>query len=209
MSTSSPPPSASVPPQAARPRRPWYLNAALAFAWFIGAMTVLASTMTLSLLRTPRDDFGLAVDKKQDWSTDERTRLKEAFEAYTRALGGARSRVVPLAVAELLVGAGMVVFAQRAALGRAWGRQALVQMIVAHVALTGLEWKLIADVRGPEDEFNLAYYNLDPAQVAASETATQRVALVLRIGVNALLVLGLTVRGSRAFYDATAPLPRS
>jgi len=167
-------------------------------AWLVGAVAVLMSSMTLSIFHITPDRFSLEIDAKPDLTPAERTRQKEAFLAYTAALEAARKRVVPLAVAELLLGAGMVVFAQRATVGKPWARQALVQLTVAHVALSGLEWALTPDIRGPEDDFQMAYNNVDRREVPVGES--KRIRLALLFGFSAITVFGLTLPGSRAFY---------
>jgi hypothetical protein len=179
----------------------------LAFAWLIGAAAVVVSSYTLSLFHTTPGEISLDVDRQPDLTETERTRQKDAFEAYTLALHAARSRVLPLTIAELLVGAGMVVFSQRAAVGRAWARHALVQLTVAHVALSGLAWELTPDMRAPETAVGLAASKLDPTEV---DVRTWKLAsltwLGLGVAVGAITVLGLTLRGSRAFYETTPNL---
>ena len=184
--------------RALRPKRPWYLSTALALAWLLGAVTILMSSVTLSIFHLTPDEFNLEVDGKPDLTAEDRTRQKETYEAYVEALRAARNRVVPLAVGELVIGAAMIVFAQRAAVGRSWARHALVQLTLAHAALAGLEWSLTASLRAPENAFELAYNNLDPR--ATSESAAALFRLGMGLTVSAITVIGLSVRGSRAFY---------
>ncbi len=198
MSFSSRPPAASVPPRSLRPRRPWYLNAALVVAWLMGVAAVVKSYGMLASFRIPPDEFGLEIDRKPDLTPDQRARQKEAVVAYTTALEAAKKRVVPLAVAELLLGAAMIVFAQRATVGRAWARLALVQLTVAHVALSGVDWMLTPDLRVPEDNLLLAYGNVDPQQ--ATGGTSKLLGLGFGVGFSAIILLGLTLPRSRAFY---------
>ena len=197
--------SPSSPPL--RPRRPWYLNVALALAWLMGAGAVVGSSYVISLLHKTPDQISLDIDSAPDLTEAERNRQKEASEAYTTALHHARNRVIPLVVAELLVGAAMVVFAQRAAVGRSWARHALIQLTVAHVGLAGLEWVLTPDMRGPENNLQRAEHNLEASEADLATWKLVRLAgLGLGIGVGAVTILGLTLRGSRAFYGAMAEL---
>jgi len=188
-------------------RRPWYLNVALALAWIVGVGAGVGSFYTLSLFRLTPGEISLEVDRLADLTESERAHQKDAFEAYTTALHVARSRALPLTIAELLVGVGMFIFSQRAATGRGWARQALVQLTVAHLALLGLAWGLTPDVRGPEMDFKFAVSKVDPSEF--DDPARRRASLAslgLEIAVGALTVLGLTLRRSRAFYETTPEL---
>jgi predicted lysophospholipase L1 biosynthesis ABC-type transport system permease subunit len=165
----------------------------------MGVLAVMRSYGMLASFRIPPDEFGLEIDRKPDLTPEQRARQKEAIVAYTAALEVARNRVVPLAVAELLLGAAMIVFAQRATVGRAWARLALVQLTVAHVALSGVEWVLTPDLRVPEDNLLLAYGNVDSQPVMTGGTS-KLLGIAFGVGFSAVIILGLTLPGSRAFY---------
>ncbi len=167
-------------------------------------MAVITSSWALSILNSPPEELSVIVERNNELTADQRARQKASFEAYLRAHQAARKRVMPLALAELLIGASMVVFAQRAAVGRAWARQALIQLTVAHVGLSVLEWMLTPDLRGPEDDFAMAWNNLETREVP--EGASQLMRVGLGIGVSAITVLGLTMRRSRAFYTSMEQL---
>ncbi len=192
----------TAPAQPPSARRPWYLALALALAWLVGASGVLSSSLTLAMLDETPDRIGLEFDRKAGLTPEDRTRQKEAFIAYAEALHGARRRVLPLAVAELLMGGAMIVFAQRAGARKAWGRQALVQLTIVHAGLAALTWVATADLRGPEDRLGLATYKLEDTEGVAKAAHVLR--LVLGAGVSAVTLLGLTRRRSLAFY-AEAP----
>jgi hypothetical protein len=155
--------------------------------------------MTLSLLRLTPDEFALTRDADTRLTPEERSRQKSTFEAYSAALQDAEGRVVPLAVAELLLGASMVLFAQRAGAGRPWARNALIQLTVAHVGLAFLEWKITPDIRAPEEEWHLAIDNRDRQDLPVG--ASKLIQLGFLVGVSAMSVLGLTRQRSRAFYE--------
>jgi len=207
MGPSFPPSGASVPPKSLRPRRPWYLTVALALAWLVGAVAILMSVATLSLVHMTPDQVSLRIDEKSDLTPTERDRQREAFQAYVTALGAANRRVVPLAVAELVLGGAMVVFAQRATAGRPWARKALVQLTLAHVALSGLEWLLTPDLRAPEEDFQLAFDNLERKE--KDDGTSKLLRMGFGLGLSVITVVGLTLRGSRAYYGATQELPES
>jgi hypothetical protein len=179
----------------------------LVLAWLVGAGAVIGGAYTLSLFKATPGAISLAVDEQSGMTEGQRTHEKEATEAYTSALHAAANRVLPLTIAELLIGFGMVVFAQRATLGRAWARHALVQMTVAHVALSGIAWTMTADLREPENALQLAVSKVDANELDGGTLKLANVTgLALGFVVGAITVLGLTLRGSRAFYEATPGL---
>lgn len=98
----------------------------------------------------------------------------------------------------------MLLFVQRAAVGRAWARQVLIQLTVAHVGLSALDWSLTPDIRKPEDDFRMALDNMDRREAPAAPP--DFVTLILGVSVSALTVLGLAVPGSRTFYASMDPL---
>jgi hypothetical protein len=168
---------------------------------------VLVGSGTLQFLHATPDDISLEIDAKPNLTETERDRQKAVYEAYTAALQAAGKRVVPLALAELLIGAAMVVFAQRATVGRAWARQALVQLTLAHVTLSGLAWELTPELRAPENEFAIMDASVERPEIKDAARAMNILGLGLGISLSALAVLGLTLRGSRAFYSAAEGLP--
>jgi hypothetical protein len=164
-------------------------------------MSFLMSAMTLVLLRVTPDEWALAVDGTPDQTEAQRTRRKETFAEYTTALVAAERRVVPLAVAEMLLGVGMVFFAHRAARGRSWARSALIQLTVAHVGLSVVEWLATPDLHAPEERWEAAEGKMEPTEV--TEGAAKLFQLGLGVGVSALSVIGLALPRSRSFYALT------
>jgi hypothetical protein len=215
MASSSVPPSVSASPRSARPRRPWYLNVALLLAWLTGALTAYAGVDTLRLFHVAPDEVSLQIDRQPDLSPEERARQKDAIEAIMTALHAAKNRVVPLAVAELLLGGAMIVFVHSATIGRSWARQALIQLTVAHIGLAALEWRLTPDVRASVNDFargsasdlGIAASSLDRKHV--SDESIGLAGLGLSVTFSMFTLLGLTLRGSRAFYGESGPLSDS
>jgi hypothetical protein len=165
----------------------------------MGALAVLFGTGTLAFLDYP-EEMSLTFERNTDITADQRAHQKAAFEKYAAALENARRRVVPLAVAEMLLGASMVIFAQRAAVGRSWARSALVQLTTARLALLAVEWALTPDLRKPENDFQMALKNMDTEEVPPG--AAKLVSVGLGITIGAITILGLNVPGSRAFYTS-------
>jgi hypothetical protein len=176
----------------------------LALAWLIGAYAVLASSVTLTVVDDTPEELSAGLDRNAELTAEQRGRQKEALEAWATALAAARRRVMPLAVAELLLGASMVIFAQRATVGRPWARIALVQLTAANMALAVAEWMLTPDIRKPLFDLQMALNNLETQEVPVG--APQLVQVALGLGLGAITVVGLTLRGSRAFYTRVDPL---
>jgi hypothetical protein len=175
-----------------RPRRPWFLSLALALAWITGVLSVMGGYWVVTSLRVSADEVGLQIDREADLTPDERAHQKEVAAVYVDALQTARGRVMPLAVAELLLGGAMIVFAQRATVGRAWARVALVQLTVAHLALSGAAQLLTTDLRVTEDQLLVA----QGVPVHGVRLASVALGAVL----SGFILLGLTLPRSKAFF---------
>ena len=145
------------------------------------------------MYRSSSIEIGQSIDRQQNKTEAELKETHERVDQYTAALDHARSRKFPLSVATLLVGAAMVVFAQRAMVGREWARSLLVQLVLAHAALVGLDYWLTPDVR-----VALAMlFGLDadlPSMMRALAIAT-----ALSVATSLVIVIGLTREGARAF----------
>jgi hypothetical protein len=203
MGSSSEAPSSAFTPKSPRPRRPWYLIVVLVLAWFTGATSVLVGCQDISMYRSTSIEISQSIDRQQNKTEAELKEAHERVDEYTAALDHARNRKFPLSVATLLVGAAMVVFAQRAMVGREWARSLLVQLTLAHAAIIGLDYWLTPDVR-----IALAgLLGLDadtPSMMRALAVAT-----VLSVLTSLLIVLGLTRQRSREFCHTVDRLSQS
>jgi hypothetical protein len=169
---------------------------------------VVTSAYTLSRFHVTPGEISLDVDRQPDLTENERANLKAALETYSAALRAAKSRAFPLTIAELVIGFAMILFSHGASVGWAWGRRALVQLTVASVVLSAVAWVLTPDLRAPWDALQLATAKLDPSEVdAATLKAANVTGLAIGVFVSAVTVLGLTLRGSRAFYEPAPGLP--
>jgi hypothetical protein len=182
-------------------KRPWYLVLALLGSLALGTGGTCSSWRTISLYREPvdpsRDGQGIANEAS-------RQAVVARAQAYLNALDAAKSRAWPLAVATLLLGGAMVVFAMRAMAGSAGARAALVQLVIVQAGANAAAYWLIHDVL--ETDLRLAearqatqlHENI-PERSRADELA--RVVLTLGTLGSALVVVALTRRRSREFFE--------
>lgn len=188
---------------AAERKRPWYLVLALLGALALGTAGASSGWFAARIYFVDVDPTAFA-----DGITNERDRevVVSRGEDLLHSLDAARSRAWPLAVATLLLGSATLVFALRALSGSSGARAALVQLVLAqagvHVAANYL-------LRDPLEKT----LRLQQAKAAADEHAggtpepvptqtTSTVSLVLGTLASVLVVVGLTRRGSLAYFEA-------
>jgi hypothetical protein len=133
---------------------------------------------------------------------------------YFDALDAAKERVFPIGVAWFLLGAAMWGLAAGAMAGRGGARAGLVQVLLVHAVVIGVGYALTADVRRADLDARLAMASLEPAPSPsereavrfASEhrTAFMLLPRVLRFVAYGLVLVALTRRRTREFYEAAA-----
>jgi hypothetical protein len=195
------------------PKRPWYLVVALSLALGLGMSNACGGTKLFMLYRAPAD--AIAASTMHDIAADDdRAALQARFDAYIATLDAARPRGWPLAVALLILGTATIFFSMRAMGGRGSGRSALMQLIVVQAALTPAEPWLMRDVDEAETRFNEACQSARARAGAATALelevgpfaalARGPVGLVLNTLGSAFVLVGLTRRRSRAYFEGTA-----
>ena len=167
----------------------------LALAWMTGGGSVLVGCADISLYRLTASEIGQAIDREPGKSPADQAQAHERVESYTAALDHAKDRKFPLSVAAFLVGAAMVVFAQRAMVGREWARGLLVQLTIAHGVLVGLDYVLLPEVRVAYAAWASLGSELEPSAVLRVLAVATGVSLLT----SGAIVLGLTRRGSLAY----------
>jgi hypothetical protein len=196
-------------------KRPWYLLLALLAALAFGANGAHSGWGTVMLYREPIDASvaGQGVADEAD-----RAAIVARVEAYVHALDAAKSRGWPLGVATLLLGAATFFFAMRA-MGRSSGaRIALVQLVIAQAGANVASYFLLRDVMEAHLRLFEATQAADFHEHVADKShademsrsamdvlrAATPIALGLQILGSALVVVALTRRRSRDFFDAPA-----
>lgn len=139
-----------APRPALRPRslRPWYLLTTLLLAWIIGVRGLVGGCATASYLRsgTVPDVAAVAAGAQQQGDTLELTRLViEA--AYLRALSDFRRVTFPLTVARMLLGGLLLAASWMALGGKPKTRGFAIQVLLANMAFSALDYALTRGVR--------------------------------------------------------------
>ncbi len=200
---------------AAERKRPWYLVLALLGALALGTTGACSGWSTVTLYREPIDPSVAAQGITDD---GDRATVSSRVEAYVHTLDAAKSRGWPLGVATLLVGGAMMIFAMRALGGSGGARTALVQLVVAQAGLNVASYWLMRDVFDADLRVFEARQAAEiherirekPRADEMSRTtvailrAANPVAIALRTIGSALVVVALTRRRSRDFFDASA-----
>jgi hypothetical protein len=147
----------------------------------------------------------------------DRAAVVAATEAYVHAIDVAKPRGWPIAVASLLLGGAMVIFAMRALGGSAGARAALLQLVVAQAGLNAASHWLLREVLDAEVGMGVAHQAAgvhetirDRALADDTLRRTNTVAgivnplkLVLSTLGSALVVVALTRRRARDFFEAS------
>lgn len=193
-------------------KRPWYLVLALLGALALGTTGAYRGWVQVAAYHAVVDPSAIGegiVDEH------ERAVVEARLEAVVHALDQAKSRGWPLGVAMLLLGGAMVFMSLRAIGGSGGARVALVQLALAQAGVTAANHFLLQGVNDAEARLQEARAVADehalglPVDGAALPTASmwraaESMFLVLRSIGSALVVIGLTRRKSRDFFDAAA-----
>jgi hypothetical protein len=177
-------------------KRPFYLFLALLGALALGTTGARSGWATMMVYREPIDVSLLAQGVND---TADRAAIESTTLAYVHALDAAKARGWPLAVATLLVGAALVVFSMRALGGTAGARAALVQLVAAQAGVNVVAYWLLRDVLAAEVGVRVAR-----GSAVGWARVVEPLSLVLSLLSSALVVVALTRRRSREFFEASA-----
>jgi hypothetical protein len=199
----------------ARRRRPWVLVFAVVGALYLGAVGACNGWLTVAFYQDSFDPVlmgqGIADDA-------DRAAIVGTFRTYVDALDAVKARGWPLAVATLLLGGAVFVAAVRTLRGSAGARAALVQLIIAQACATAANIWLVRDVfdvpvralemmqaiKVHEEAPDRPRAAFPPATDLATRRAEAQLALNFSSIASALVVLGLTRRRSREFFEVPA-----
>lgn len=194
-------------------KRPWYLVLALLGALALGTAGAFQGWGTFVSYHDSIDPtiIGGGIADEAD-----RLAVIARFASYLQVLDLAKSRAWPLGVATLILGTAIFVFAMRALGGSGTARAVLVQLIVAQAVVNAASYWLLRDVFEAElrlreaEDAAASHDNVperDQAEVLRAAAKMRRagypIALALDTLGSALIVVALTRRRARAFFDPT------
>lgn len=204
----------TAPSPAGRARRPRYLVVALALSLFIGAGLWTEGCSTLAFYRGETDYKAVLDARIHDEAN--RARADERYEHFTEVIDAARNRVIPFSAAIFVLGTTMLVLSALALGGRNT-RHALVQVVGVQAAVILAQYYATKDVRMAKLDWQLEGVRIQQ-QEALSPEEYEKVApglesarvvygplvLFLQTSASGLILLALTRRRSREFFDITA-----
>ena len=203
-----------APAEAASPRRPRWLVAALLVAMVLGTSSWWDGCARLDMYRS---ESSQAASRVHATIQDEgaRARAEKTYISMLDVYGDSRSRTVPLASATFVLGAALLALASRGLGGRKGSRGMLVQIVSAQAAIAIATYFLTRDVRAAEHAWEhvcrtaLQEQAFPPEWRARAESIEDfkmrleaPLGLAARTLASALVVLALTRPRSRAFFDA-------
>jgi len=185
-------------------KRPRVLVFALYGALALGTLGSCEGSARVAQYRLDVDPSFLTQDIADEAA---RAAVAARFQAYLHAMDAAKTRGWPLAVATLLLGAAIVLFAMRAHSGSGSARSALVQLLVVQAAVNAANHWFLRDVIEAQMQLGEAQQLAEHHEVSRTTAKLLRTANPVGLAIetlgSALVVIGLTRRRSRAFFDST------
>jgi len=200
------------------PRKPWYLVVALLACWIgFGGCGLANAWEGVERYRGVQFEQPAADLTRED----DRAAATAAYNRWTAAVEAERPRGFPLAVAELVLGLAMFIFASAAWLGRSGARRALVQVTLAQAALVIATFVVTPRSRAGQLDYTLelasrgAIEKGQPREQVEMSTRGARMfggpasiaVLAIRTLVAVLVVVALTRPRALAYYEAMNERP--
>lgn len=194
------------------PKRPRYLLVALVVALLFGAGCWIDGCGRLSFYRGEQDHteaLNEAIKNEAD-----RTHAETLYRQFVDVADNARKRAIPLAAATFVLGAALLTLAARGLGARMNTRRILVQVVIVQAVVVGASYYLMRDVQNAELDWQIArtlaerresmpqdqYERLVPMMESVRRFGAPSW-LVVRTIASALVVLALTRRGAREFFE--------
>jgi hypothetical protein len=205
--------AADSPRGGAPSKRPRYLAWALIGALLFGAGCWTEGCSRLAFYRGERDQApALNAAIKSD--TD-RARAEALYQRFTEVADAARGRAIPIAAATFVLGAALLALAARGFAGKANTRSALVQVVTAQAAVVAVSYFVLADVRNAELDWEVERTLIHQHETMPPDRYERMVPwmhnvrhfgvpgwLVARTVASALIIVALTRRRSREFFES-------
>lgn len=195
-------------------RRPWFLILALVVCSILGAGGFIGGMETVAVYRTTQLDTSVRLkDLKED---GHRQAAQASVDHLVEVLEQERPKMFPLSVAELVLGLAMFILAAAAMAGRGGARSSLVQIVLVQAALIVGTYVATPKVRWAAADMELTIRageleeaGNDPAIVKDTVSRFRQIEPAItggvlggRMMVALLIVLALTRKRTRAFYEA-------
>jgi len=195
-------------------RRPWYLVLALLICSGLGACGSTSGWGTIEIFRGAPFD-----NRARDFTREDDSKaVAAAGDRMLAAMEEERPKAFPLAAGDLVLGIAMFVLAAAAMTGRGGARRALVQIMLAQTALVVATFVLTPLSRHTQVDWAVAQEAAKLVESGQTQDQVDRAIpairvlygaiaiafLVVRSVVAALVVVALTRRRAREFYEAQA-----
>jgi hypothetical protein len=177
----------------------------------LGFTVTMAGCRMVELYHSPRVEPTWAELAPSITREEDRVALTARATRFDDALDAAKDVLFPLSVAQLVLGVAMMLFAMRAMAARPGARHLVMQAVVVQAALSFAAHWAAPEVQRAQLELNLARTvaaskagSSTRAAMPAAERAIHQVpiiALLIEATFAGLVVLALTRRGARAFFD--------
>lgn len=200
-----PSPQPSVPPR--HPSRPVYLVVALVAAWTLGIGGVMSGCGLLQFYREPNQKAEIHEPSQEGLGAYLAEQQKASQEARDKALNENQDRMVPLAVANVLLSALLILACARALAAKPRAHHLALQAIAANILYAVADYFVSAPVReaviraaatgpapSPESQ-------LDPTQLAAAVAWSFRLVAAAQLLVLGLVAYALTRPRVVAFFQ--------
>jgi hypothetical protein len=192
-------------------RRPWYLVLALLICSGLGACGSTSGWGTIEIFRgAPFNNNAHDYTREDDSKA-----VAAAGDRMLASMDEERPKAFPLAAGDLVLGVAMFILAAAAMTGRGGARRVLVQLMIAQTALVLATFLLTPKTRHAQIDWVLTQDSAKSAESGQPRDQFERTrpaldvfyngigigALAVRIVVASLVIVALTRRRSREFYE--------
>lgn len=205
---------ASEEPVSRPDKRPFALTSALILSLFFGFSDVGKGCGRMALYRLAGQ--GPSMEEMAVGSAEERANVLAAFANYVTESEAARSLVIPLSAAAIVLGIGALFFTLRAFARVPGSRNMLWQLVLAQTALVIGSHFALPRLRAAETAREAAVQRARLSELPAQDQANAEKVLKMmpamqdgftgiRAMLGVLIVIVLNRKSTREYYEATQP----
>ncbi len=205
MSSMQPEPKPSVPPK--RPSRPVYLVVALVVGWTFGIGGVMSGCGLLRFYQEPTTETEVHETEGEGLGGYLAEQQKASAEASEKALNDNHGRMVPLAAANVLLSALLILACARALAAKRNAHNLALQAIVANLVYAIADYFVSAPVReavvraAATGSPPAGAHQLDPGQLALAVAWSFRLLSIAQVVALGLIAFALTRPRVVAFFQ--------